>query len=310
MPFLRSQTAEPAILPATEGEQASARWSRRRWLATAAAGLATSALGGAVYVNRIEPHWVEIVRRDMPITGLPSAMNGRTLLQLSDLHIGPIVDDNYLIASFRRAAALEPDIVVQTGDLIQTPALDWTQVSRVLEYFPKGRLATLAILGNHDYGHRWSNTRVGEETVSQMRSSGLTVLRNESHNIDGLTITGLEDMLGPYWRNPIEAGVIRNDRPQIVLCHNPDACDLDIWNEFRGDNEFRGWILAGHTHGGQVRLPLIGPPVLPVQNKRYTAGEFDVGGGRKLYINRALGYLRRVRFCVRPEMTLFTLRTV
>jgi len=272
---------------------------------TAAAG----ACGTAVYANRIEPHWVEIVRRDLPIAGLPAAMEGKTLLQLSDLHIGPIVDDAYLIGALQRAAALQPDIVVHTGDLIQTPLSGWEQVTRVLEHFPKGKKATLSILGNHDYGPRWSITNIGESTAAALRDAGVDVLRYGSVDVEGFRITGLEEKLGPYWRRHLAEGVIRGDRPHVVLCHNPDACDDDIWNEFRGEDEYRGWILSGHTHGGQVSVPFLGPPILPVKNKRYTSGEFDVGGGRRLYINRALGYLRRVRFNVRPEVTLFTLRS-
>jgi predicted MPP superfamily phosphohydrolase len=289
--------AEPALQsppePGTSVDGRS-RWTRRRWLAATAGGAVCGALGTALYANRIEPHWVEIVRRDLPISGLPPAMEGKTLLQLSDLHIGPIVDDSYLISSLERAATFEPDIVVHTGDLIHSPN-DWKQVSKVLEHFPKGKSATLSILGNHDYGARWANTQVGETTASALRDAGVHVLRYSSVDVNGLRITGLEE--------------IRGDRPHVVLCHNPDACDDDIWNEFRGKDEYRGWVLSGHTHGGQVSVPFLGPPVLPTVNKRYTSGEFDVGGGRRLYINRALGYLRRVRFNVRPEITLFTLRS-
>jgi predicted MPP superfamily phosphohydrolase len=71
--------------------------------------------------------------------------------------------------------------------------------------------------------------------------------------------------------------------------------------------DFRGWVLAGHTHGGQCKPPFLPPPLLPVKNRRYVAGEYDIGPGRWMYINRGLGYLRRVRFNARPEITLFTL---
>ena len=89
--------------------------------------------------------------------------------------------------------------------------------------------------------------------------------------------------------------------PTVVLSHNPDVQDLPMWNGVRG------WVLAGHTHGGQVKPPFLPPPVLPVKNKRYTSGAFDVGPGRMMYINRGLGFLVQVRFDVRPELTLFTL---
>ena len=104
--------------------------------------------------------------------------------------------------------------------------------------------------------------------------------------------------------NTDAAGALRllaSDRATIVLSHNPDVLDLPIWGDVRG------WVLAGHTHGGQVKPPFLPPPVLPVRNKRYTAGAFDVGPGRALYINRGLGFLIQVRFTVRPELTLFTL---
>jgi predicted MPP superfamily phosphohydrolase len=91
------------------------------------------------------------------------------------------------------------------------------------------------------------------------------------------------------------------DRPTLVLCHNPDAVDLPIWSEYSG------WILSGHTHGGQCKPPFLPPPLLPVRNTRYTAGAFALTGGRRLYINPGLGYLRRVRFNVRPEITVFRL---
>ena len=94
---------------------------------------------------------------------------------------------------------------------------------------------------------------------------------------------------------------IDTNKANLVLCHNPDVCDLDVWNGYQG------WILSGHTHGGQVKPPFLDPPILPVRNKKYTAGEISLSGNRTLYINRALGNLHQVRFNVRPEITLFEL---
>jgi predicted MPP superfamily phosphohydrolase len=91
------------------------------------------------------------------------------------------------------------------------------------------------------------------------------------------------------------------DEPTVALFHNPDGADLSAWGDFRG------WILSGHTHGGQCKPPFLPPPLLPVFNKRYTSGAFDLGGGRFMYINRGLGHLLRVRFNVRPEITLHRL---
>jgi uncharacterized protein len=71
---------------------------------------------------------------------------------------------------------------------------------------------------------------------------------------------------------------------------------------------YEGWILSGHTHGGQCKPPFLPPPLLPVRNRRYTAGEFPLTGGRRLYISRGVGHLLPVRFNVRPEVTVFELR--
>jgi len=100
---------------------------------------------------------LEFVYRDLPIANLPPLLAGRRLVQLSDLHIGPQVDDDYIIETFRRVDALQPDIVVHTGDLITyRSGHTFDQARRVLAHFPRGRLGSVAILGNHDYGKNWT----------------------------------------------------------------------------------------------------------------------------------------------------------
>ena len=88
--------------------------TRRRFLT----GLIAAPILTGLYTWRIEPHWLELVRRDLPIAGLPGSLVGKTLVQLSDIHIGPQVDDSYVLDVFRQIAALNPDIVVHTGDLV------------------------------------------------------------------------------------------------------------------------------------------------------------------------------------------------
>jgi len=277
------------------------RITRRRFLATLGLGVAGAA-GVVGYTFEVEPHWVRVARRPLPVEGLPEGLVGRTLLQISDLHIGPIVDPRFLIRSLDRAARLDPDMVVVTGDITEA---HWPEAirsaGRVLPHLPKAPLGVYAILGNHDYGIGWSNEALAEEVACVLRDSGATVLRNEAVKTGGLQIVGFDDLWSPRWAG--SDVMARRDRlaPTIALCHNPDACDLDIWGDYRG------WILAGHTHGGQCKPPFLPPPQLPVKNRRYTRGEFDVGPGRRLYISPGLGYLRRMRFNVRPELTLFTL---
>jgi predicted MPP superfamily phosphohydrolase len=272
--------------------------TRRAFLASALAAPAA-----ALYAWRVEPHWLEVVRRDLPVAGLPPALDGARLVQLSDLHIGSQVDPAFVAAGFARVRALDPDFVVFTGDLVTyagAPTFD--QVGETLPGFPRGRRGTFACLGNHDYGRRWREGVVADRVTAALEDVGVRVLRNERAVVDGLTVVGIDDLWAGHF---LPAQAFRGhdpDAPAVALCHNPDAADRAGWGGFRG------WILAGHTHGGQCRPPFLPPPLLPVQNRRYTAGEFDLGDGRSLYISRGLGHLERVRFLVRPEVTCFTLR--
>jgi predicted MPP superfamily phosphohydrolase len=267
----------------------------------------TALYGGAAgtlgYMWRIEPHWVEVVRRDLPIANLPAALVGRTLVQISDLHVGPVVDADYITRAVRQASALGADILVVTGDFMTSDSgerLD--DVARVLENLQPGRLATLAILGNHDYGPTWKDARVADQLCRRLPDLGLDVLRNDCRDVEGLQVVGLDDLWGPNWDHYGALSRLDPEGAALVLCHNPDGVDTPAWAGYRG------WILSGHTHGGQCKPPFLPPPLLPVRNRRYTAGEFDLYDGRRLYINRGLGYLKRVRFNVRPEITVFTLQ--
>jgi hypothetical protein len=148
-------------------------------------------------------------------------------------------------------------------------------------------------------GSRSSADRISE----RMAAAGVRVLRNQVARItttDGtLQIVGLEEYWSPDYS--VEAafeGVVA-EVPCIALSHNPDT-----FPELSGTPA--QWTLSGHTHGGQVRIPLLGAPVLPVQNKHYAAGHFTLND-RHLYVNRGIGWIARVRFCARPEITEFTL---
>ncbi len=273
---------------------------RRRFLLTLGGGVAATLL----YTWRFEPAWVEFVHRDLPIANLPPELAGKTLVQLSDIHIGSQVDNDFVTGVFARVAALQSDIVVHTGDLITyagPQTLD--QARMILAAFPRGRLGTFATLGNHDYGKRWSEPAVARQVAALLGQAGCTVLRNQQAEVAGLKIVGLDDLWGRQFRPQLVLPQLAPGEPALVLSHNPDTCDRPGWSEYRG------WILAGHTHGGQCKPPFLPPPLLPVRNRRYTAGSFDLGDGRKLYINRGVGHLLRVRFNARPEVTVFRLST-
>jgi len=268
-------------------------------------GLAATGAGAALvglYTWRIEPHWLEVTRRKLPVRGLPSHLEGRTLAQLSDLHIGPRVDDDYIRESFQRARALAPDFVAFTGDWITYRGYQQLEQLRSLSVdFPLGKLGTVGILGNHDYGFGWRMTDVADEVARIVREAGVTILRNEAASIAGLLFIGLEDFWGPHFDPAPVLGAKGQEVPTIVLSHNPDVADEAVWSGYEG------WIMSGHTHGGQCKPPFLPPPLLPVRNKRYSSGAFELSGKRQMYISRGVGHLLRVRFNVRPEIPIFEL---
>lgn len=273
--------------------------TRRRFLT----GIIAAPVLTILYTWRVEPTWVEFVHRNLPIANLPPSLSGNTLVQLSDIHIGPQVDDNYIAGIFAKITSLAPDIVVHTGDLITYAGpKSIEQARRVTAAFPRGKQGTFAILGNHDYGKDWADILVAQQVSDVLAAAGCTVLRNQAAEVSGLRIVGLDDLwAGRFSPQPVLTNLIPG-QPSLVLSHNPDTCDLPNWSDYRG------WILSGHTHGGQCKPPFLPAPLLPVRNRRYTAGELALSGGCQLYISRGIGHLLRVRFNVRPEVTVFTLR--
>src|SRR5688572_10120466 len=169
--------------------------TRRQFLVAGGAALAGAAAAG-IYAWQIEPHWVELVRRPMPLPNLPEPLVGRTVLQLSDLHVGPRVDSGYLIETLQEAGRLTPDVVVFTGDFIsyRSPA-QFEELARVLAHAPRGRLVSVAALGNHDFGVAWRQKDVAERVTEVVRGAGMSVLRNGVTDVEGLQVAGL----GDYW---------------------------------------------------------------------------------------------------------------
>lgn len=170
-----------------------------------------------------------------------------------------------------------------------------------MQAMPSAAIAKISILGNHDYGFGWRQPEVADDIVKLVSNHGVQFIRNDVRIIEGLNIVGIDD----WWaaRDDVKSarGKVKTDGPQLVLCHNPDVADQSVWDGYRG------WMLSGHTHGGQCKPPFLPPPILPVKNKRYAAGEVRTNDGRTIYINRGIGHTLPVRFNVRPEITSYRL---
>ena len=182
-----------------------------------------------MYTWQIEPHWLDIVRRPLPIRDLPDSLSGRTLAQLIDIHVGPRVDDAYVLETFRRVTALNPDIVVFTGDFVSYHSGFLDQLRPVYDHAPRGRLATVGILGNHDYGPAWRHPEIAAQIAGALDQRGIRILRNEVAEVGGLAILGLDDLWAHQF--DLETGLARLPREAaaLVLSHNPDTADRPGW---------------------------------------------------------------------------------
>jgi predicted MPP superfamily phosphohydrolase len=167
----------------------------RRSFIRSTAGVAGAGAAFGAYAWRIEPHWLEIVRRPLRIARLPAQLHGATLVQLSDIHVGRRVADDYVLDVFSRISSLQPDIVLYTGDFVSYRQGVVEHAARVYAHASRGRLATLGILGNHDYGPGWAHPEVATSLVTMLDGHGVRILRNEVHDVDGLQIFGMDDRI-------------------------------------------------------------------------------------------------------------------
>lgn len=279
--------------------------SRRKFLKRAFWSVIATGFITSLYTWKVEPFWLEFVKKKMPIANLPDHLEGKTLMQISDVHVGNRFDYNYIIESFQKAQKLNPDFVMYTGDYVSYESAEqFYQLEEVLRHTVQGSIATVGVLGNHDYGDDWSDQLVADRITGLLEDAGISVLKNQQSEFGGLNVIGFDDYWGLNFAPQEMMKAYDPLKANLALCHNPDVCDLDVWNGYEG------WILAGHTHGGQCKPPFLRPPMLPVKNKKYSAGEIDLEDGRTLYINRALGHLLQVRFNVRPEITVFELQKI
>lgn len=276
--------------------------NRRRFFRSAARWTVGAAGVAGYYAWRVEPHWVDVVERDMPLANLPASLEGKRLVQLTDVHVSRVVEYDYLERAVDQTVELQPDVVVVTGDLMTAIGGELIEpVVQLLERLEPDKRAIFVTPGNHDYGLHVSQSYLVDTLFAELAKVGIQGLRNQQVDYEGLQIVGCDEWMAGRF-NPYQAfAEFDSSRPGIALTHNPDTVDMPGWDGFSG------WVLAGHTHGGQCRIPYFGAPILPIQNRQYEAGEIEIDSARRLYVNRGIGYTQRVRFMCSPEITQFRL---
>lgn len=265
-------------------------------------------MGGSLagYAYAIEPVWPEVVYRQIPLPGLGSEFQGTRIIQLSDLHVGHKVSLTYLQKWVDWVSAQQADFVLVTGDSVNYSSGAATPIMARLLARLRAREAVLVSLGNHEWG-AWSpaggNAGMAHRATNALKDQGVRVLRNQVASFrrgrSELNVIGLDDCWCSNYFPDDAFRALPSESPTIVMSHNPDSV-MDLL-----DRPCH-WILSGHTHGGQVSIPFFGPPLLPVRHRQFAAGHYVVAG-KNLYVNRGLGWIRRVRFNARPEITVFTL---
>ena len=274
--------------------------------------LGFGAAGLAIWAGEVERHWIDIEHRDIFIAGLPEPFNGMRIVQLSDIHLNEFTEPFLLREAIDHINRLQPDMVLLTGDYVSAQVLPHKLTMKAAVECA-GLLSKIdcekrfAILGNHDC---WA----GEDHVTDaLRQAGIPVLRNafvplEKHGAR-VWLAGLEDPVcgRPDPDKAMPAAIRKSPKePIILMCHAPDFVDELAAHP---SSQSIALVLSGHTHGGQVRLPLLGALHLPVGGRKYIQGLFNVGP-MQLYVNRGIGSVGvPFRFDCRPEITHFTLRS-
>ena len=272
---------------------------RRVWHALGRLGLT------GLHAAPIHRGWLDVRRLRMDLPDLPAALEGRRLAQVSDLHASPVVWRGFLREQLRHVADLRPDLLVVTGDLV-TGGYRYARLAAELlgGLDPRPPMGVYATLGNHDYSVRGKRNareadRRGRHFERVLGDAGVRLLRNEAADVGGLTLVGLDDL----WTGRLDAdhafaGVAGG--PVVCLNHDPrNAADLL-------DHPWQ-WMLSGHTHGRQLATSRVGRAFNQKRRRAYVRGLYDLGGGRRLYVNRGLSYGQRWEPWCKPEITLFRL---
>ena len=287
--------------------------SRRGLFKMGARVMLAGVLGKGIY--NTSSRQIEAARSSIMLENLPETFKGFKIAFLTDLHASFIANNSLYEAAGRIVREFAPDIIAFGGDFItgstkflsgSVGGFDPKHLNECVEAF--GNLSAphgvYCVLGNHDC---WGGAQEREVVIKTLADRfGAVWLRNQSVRISkgGGTIhlLGVDD----YWEDtcslPKAYGRLPKKDVKILLSHNPDI-NAEIFPAMGVD-----LVLAGHTHGGQVRLPIIGMPLLPSKfGQKYLSGAVR-DGKRTTYVSRGIGHLLApVRINCDPEVTLITL---
>ena len=280
--------------------------TRRNFLRLAAAAGAAAIAADSTLV---EPNRPRVVRQEIALRRWPAQMEGFTIALLSDFHYDPYFSEHPLHAAISLVNNLHPNLIAFAGDFVSVPVFESEEKDQnaALAAEPCAQLlrqmraphGLWAILGNHDF---YTNPDV---VRSALTSQGIRVLTNQSAAIEAngarVWLSGVNDVLGGTPDLNATLQQVPGNEATILLAHEPDYADYVA----RHPVDLQ---LSGHSHGGQVRIPLLGPLYLPTLARKYVWGRYRIGD-LTLYTNPGLGTVGLpIRWNCPPEITLLTLR--
>ena len=273
------------------------------------------AFGAMVVWSLIEPHRVVVRAFDVALPDLPDEAAGLRVLQLSDLHVSAMTSARFLARAIETCNDLKPDIVALTGDYVSRrssylgpsgarawarPIMDYAhEMAREVSKL-EARIGVFAIPGNHDHA------RDNSAAISNLlEDNGVQVLLNRNLRLEAcgeLAICGVDDLRAGNPDYERAFADVSRDEAQIILAHNPRMMEM-----IRGRNAL---LLSGHTHGGQIHLPLTNFRRRPsdMHGSPWFGGWYRQNR-TQMYVSSGLGSVHfPARLRCPPEIVVFTLR--
>lgn len=284
--------------------------TRRLFLRVSATALGGVGVGSAGYATLIEPEHIQLERVEIHLPQLRPEFDGLKIAHLCDFHYGPFTGEREIGRAVDLVNVESPDVVVLTGDFVTSRAFGFSR-DRSPDPAPRNALlcadtlarlraplGVFAVLGNHDIG-------VGAAHISAvLQSRKIRVLVNANQALERgrarLWLAGVNDVL--YGNPRIDAALhgIPAGEATVLLVHEPDFADQAARHPVHLQ-------LSGHSHGGQIRVPLLGSPYLPPLARKYPYGYYRIAD-MQLYTNRGIGTLGLpMRLDAPPEVTILTL---
>jgi uncharacterized protein len=265
---------------------------------TAIGATLTGGLTAAGYATVFEPNRLKVSHTQVRLRSLPPGMDGLRIVLMSDFHLFPFTSADLIRTAIEQAGTLRPDLALFAGDFVYSEVDAAFELSPILAKL-NPKLGSFAVLGNHDH-------KKGAAVVENaLRRSGIEVLNNHGITLSAgascLYLAGIDSMAAGTPNVHAAFAAHRGKMPTLVLAHEPDS--IDYYSQYAPID----LQLSGHSHGGQIRLPGLGPVILPLWGRRYPRGLYQVNNSQ-LFTSQGIGMVDLpVRINCPPEIAEITL---